>query len=72
MAYNTSPNESRNDCVVVDDKSHGEGDKFQFLYGGNGTLDVLNRPETGLRFVQLELTPNQFVILIRVRRGADR
>ena len=72
VAYNTSAEEARHDYVMVDDNLHREGDRWEFLYGGTGSLEVLSQPDSGnqmARFVQLHLLPNQFVILSRSKSG---
>lgn len=62
VAYNVS-NSSRNDCVVVDASLHNAGDSMKFLYGGTNGVSVMQSPLSGLRYVQLNLKPRQFVIL---------
>ncbi|OLP18011.1 alpha-amylase [Leptolyngbya sp. 'hensonii'] len=65
IAYNTSATEARQDFVVVDNNIHPIGTTLQFLYGQDGTVTVQEHPAPGNRscFVQLNLAPNQFVIL---------
>lgn len=64
-AYNTSPTESRNDYVNVDNMLHQKGDTLNFLYGKEGSVMVQSHPDSGnpSLFIQLELAPMQFVIL---------
>jgi glycosidase len=61
MAYNIGSN-ARNDSVIVDATLHRAGSSMSFLYGGTGTVPV-RTANNGSRFVQLNLTPHQFVIL---------
>jgi len=61
VAYNISGND-RNDSVLVDQSMHKVGDVMNFLYGDIGSVTV-KATSTGLLFVQLNLSPHQFVIL---------
>jgi glycosidase len=61
VAYNVSPI-ARQDRVVIDATLHPNGDTLRFLYGAPGTVPAQTAPN-GTRFVQLDLAPNQFVIL---------
>ena len=53
------------DFVIVDKKMHQRGETMRFLYGAEGTVDVLSHPDPGNQslFVRLDLDPMQFVIL---------
>jgi hypothetical protein len=61
VAYNVEDND-RHDSVIVDAELHADGFSMQFLYGGTGTIPV-HTAKGGSRFVTLDLTPHQFVIL---------
>ena len=61
VAYNVSSS-PRTDRVVVDASIHQQGDTMTFLYGDNGSVQVEQAPD-GTRFLQLNLTGRQFVIL---------
>jgi glycosidase len=61
IAYNTSSEETHHDYVLVDDDLRKAGDTLHFLYGGSGSVAVQTYGH--LCFVQLDLAPNQFVIL---------
>jgi hypothetical protein len=61
VAYNVENND-RHDNVIVDSVLHAEGSGMRFLYGGTGTIPVRTASD-GSRFVKLDLTPHQFVIL---------
>lgn len=61
VAYNVS-GQTRNDCVIVESTYYTNGSTKTFLYGGVGSLPV-QKTQDGTRFIQLNLAPNQFVIL---------
>lgn len=61
VAYNVSP-AARQDRVVVDSSLHQPGDRMAFLHGKAGSVVVEQAPN-GTRFVRLDLSPHQFVIL---------
>jgi len=61
VAYNVEDND-RHDSVIVDSTLHPDGSSMRFLYGGTGTIPV-GTAKDGTRFVKLDLTPHQFVIL---------
>src|SRR5262249_35844492 len=61
MAYNVS-DKTRNDRIVVDATLHHDGDSMRFMYGRVGTVPVHTAPD-GTRFVQIQLSPHEFVIL---------
>ena len=65
VAYNTSATATRQDFVLIDGGLHKAGDSLRFLYGKTGTVAIQAHPNPDIRslFVQLELGPNQFVIL---------
>ncbi|HEY3452729.1 MAG TPA: alpha-amylase family glycosyl hydrolase [Myxococcales bacterium] len=65
VAYNTSVDQARGDCVMVDADLHQAGDRLRYLYGGQGEVTVERHPdpENGSLFVRLPLQPMQFVIL---------
>ena len=65
IAYNTSAIATRQDFVIIDGDLHKAGDSLRFLYGKAGTVSIQSHPNPDIRslFVQLELEPNQFVIL---------
>ena len=65
IAYNTSTIATRQDFVLIDGGLHKAGDSLKFLYGKAGTVLIQSHPNPDIRslFVQLELEPNQFVIL---------
>ena len=65
IAYNTSTTERRTDCVIVDNVIQRAGKKLEFLYGGQGSVEVQPHADPGNRslFVKLDLEPMQFVIL---------
>ncbi len=65
IAYNTSTSESRSDFIIVDNRIHKKGEAMRFLYGAEGTVEVLSHPDPGNEslFVKLELEPMQFVII---------
>ncbi len=65
IAYNTSAVATRQDFVLIDGDLHKAGDSLKFLYGKTGTVSIQSHPNPDIRslFVQLELEPNQFVIL---------
>jgi glycosidase len=61
VAYNVEDND-RHDSVIVDSVLHADGSSMRFLYGGTGTIPVRTAKD-GSRFVKLDLTPHQFIIL---------
>ncbi len=61
VAYNVS-DQSRNDCILIDKALHTLGDKMNFLYGKSGSRTVQQAPD-GALYVQVDLSPHQFVIL---------
>lgn len=61
VAYNVENND-RHDSVIVDSQLHADGSTMRFLYGGTGTVPV-QTAGNGSRFVTLNLSPHQFVIL---------
>jgi glycosidase len=61
VAYNVEDND-RHDSVIVDSVLHAHGSSMRFLCGGTGTIPVRTASD-GSRFVKLDLTPHQFVIL---------
>jgi Alpha amylase, catalytic domain len=61
VAYNVE-NKDRHDSVIVDAELHANGSSMQFLYGDTGTIPVRTAKD-GSRFVRLDMTPHQFVIL---------
>jgi alpha-amylase len=65
VAYNTSVDEPRRDCVIVDSDLHRAGDRLRTLYGGEGEVTVERHPDPSNEslFVRLPLAPMQFVIL---------
>lgn len=60
-AYNVE-DKDRHDSVIVDAELRADGSSMQFLYGGKGSIPVRTAKD-GSRFVKLDLTPHQFVIL---------
>ncbi len=66
VAYNTSSIEKRQDYVIIDSNIHQKNGKLTYLYGKTGTVSVLEHRDPGnaALFVQLELEPLDFVILI--------
>ena len=65
IAYNTSTTDRREDFIIVDNRIHQKGETVRFLYGAEGTAEVLSHPDPGNQslFVKLDLEPMQFVIL---------
>ena len=65
VAYNTSVDEPRNDCVIVDCELHKAGDKLRYLYGGQGEVTVERHPDPANEsvFVRVPLAPMQFVVI---------
>lgn len=65
VAYNTSTTESRSDFVVVDNTIQKAGAHMDFLYGGNGPVEIKSHKDPGNQslFLKLDLKPMQFVIL---------
>ena len=65
VAYNTSTTESRSDYVIVDNTIHKAGAHMDFLYGGEGPVEIQSHQYPGNQslFVKLNLRPMQFVIL---------
>jgi len=61
VAYNVS-DQPRQDCVLVDAALHAAGERMSFLFGSSGSVPVASAPD-GSRYVQLNLAPQQFVIL---------
>jgi alpha-amylase len=61
VAYNVS-NQTRQDSVVVDAIVHPDSSMMSFLYGQQGSVPVQTAAD-GTRFIPLDLTPHQFVIL---------
>lgn len=61
FAYNVSSH-ARTDSVIVDAALHKPGETLKFLYGKTGSTPVRQAPG-GERFIQLELSPRQLVIL---------
>ena len=61
VAYNVS-NQTRHDSVVVDAILHPDSSTMSFLYGQQGLVPVHTAAD-GTRFIHLDLTPHQFVIL---------
>ena len=64
VAYNTSATEKRQDFVLVDNSLHKAGESLKFLYGHEGTVMVQAHQNLPILFVQLELEPMQFVVLM--------
>ena len=62
IAYNVSP-VARHDRIIVDATLHHDSSQMTFLYGKAGVVPVQSAP-SGARFVQLDLAPHQFAILI--------
>jgi glycosidase len=60
VAYNVSSS-ARNDSIVIDANLHKDGDTLNYLYGKSGSVQVSTA--NGIRSVQLQLAPRQFVIL---------
>lgn len=60
VAYNVS-NSARNDSLVIDAALHKDGDTLNYLYGKSGSVQIST--VNGIRNVQLQLAPGQFVIL---------
>jgi glycosidase len=65
VAYNTSIDQRRCDCVIIDDSLHPSG-RLRYVYGGEGEVAVERHsdPQNATRFVRLDLAPMQFVILV--------
>jgi glycosidase len=65
VAYNTSIDQRRCDCVIVDGSLHPSG-RMRYVYGGEGEVVVERHsdPRNAARFVRLDLAPMQFVILV--------
>ena len=61
VAFNVS-DQPRQDYVIVDASYHKAGEQLNFLYGDNGSVQILGNPD-GTLYVQLNLTAHQFVIL---------
>jgi hypothetical protein len=61
VAYNVS-GMARHDRVIVDATLHPNPSQMTYLYGKRGALPVQTAP-SGVRFVQVDLDPHQFVIL---------
>ena len=61
VAFNVS-DQPRNDFVIIDSVYHQKGEKLTYLYGNNGTVNILDSDGAGL-FVQIPLSGHQFVIL---------
>jgi len=61
VAYNVS-DQPRNDFIIVDASLHEAGDIMSLLFGGSGNVTV-QQPPDGTTLVQLQLAPQQFVIL---------
>ncbi|MBI2838040.1 MAG: alpha-amylase [Acidobacteria bacterium] len=68
VAYNTSTDQARSDCVAVDSALHPPGSTMAFLYGAVGEAAVQAHPDqdNATVFVRLQLAPLQFVILGRL------
>ena len=66
IVYNTSTTERRSDFVVVDSGIQKSGGVMNFVYGQQGSVTVQKHPDSSnpSLFVQLELEPMQFVILL--------
>lgn len=64
IAYNTSTTQKRRDFVLIDHSLHKAGDSLKFLYGKEESVTVQAHPNLPILFVQLELEPMQFVILM--------
>lgn len=66
IVCNTSTTERRNDFVVVDSGIQKSGGVMNFVYGQQGSVTVQKHPDSSnpSLFVQLELEPMQFVILL--------
>lgn len=70
VAYNSAPNEHREDCIIVSSELNQKGDRMNFLYGAEGEVEIYESETEcytlmGKRalFVRLSLKPMQFVIL---------
>ena len=61
VAYNMS-DQSRNDCVLIDAAMHKVGAEMRFLYGKSGSTTIHQAPD-GAFYIQLDLSPHQFVVL---------
>jgi alpha-amylase len=64
VAYNTSTDAPRSDCVVVD-AGIAAARPYRFLYGRSGEVPVERHPDPNnpTRFVRLALQPMQFAVL---------
>ena len=62
IAFNVS-DQPRQDYIMIDSSYHKQGEKLTYLYGNNGTVEVLGKPDGSL-FVQLLLAEHQFAILM--------
>jgi glycosidase len=63
VAYNSSLDEDDTEYVRVDPLLNPPGGVFRFLYGQQGSVNVLLNEEGNKHFIRLTLAPGQFVVL---------
>ena len=65
IAYNTSTDQTIEQYVLIDYEISNKKKNFAFLYGGTGTLDILQHIDYPIQlcFIKLALSPMQMVIL---------
>ncbi|WP_439585618.1 alpha-amylase family glycosyl hydrolase [Dyadobacter bucti] len=63
VAYNSSQDENDEEYVRVDPLLNPQGSSLRFIYGQQGSVNVLLNEEGNKHFIKLKLEPGQFVVL---------
>ena len=63
VAFNSSTTEGKEEYVTIRRQPKVEGRFLKFLYGGIGTVTLLENNDDNRHFIKLSLRPMQFVIL---------
>jgi alpha-amylase len=63
VAFNSSTTEEKEEYVTVKRQSTEMKNSYQFLYGDNGNVNVLETNDGSRYFIKLRLKPMQFVML---------
>ena len=68
FAYNTSTEQEYHYYVMISNKLNHAGEKFKFLYGGEGEIEIQKHQDqcNHSLFIQLHFQPMQMVILTKV------
>jgi glycosidase len=63
VAYNSSQDEYDEEYIRVDPLLNPQGSTLRFIYGQQGSVNVLLNEEGNKHFIKLKLEPGQFVVL---------